>query len=73
MHVSHFPVCQSLPRTKLTGSRAQEACSGSAFGGYMGVSLAWPQAQLSLEEIQAKKIGETVDWPQQKRNVQSCD
>ena len=35
----------------------------------MGVSLAWPVAQFSLEEIQAKKIGETVDWPQQKRNA----
>ncbi len=56
-----------LPLYEQYGYGHMEACSGSAFGGYMGVSLAWPQAKFSCEEIQAKKIGETVDWPQPKR------
>ncbi len=60
-----------LPLYEKYGYGHMEACSGSAFGGYMGVSLAWPQAKFSCEEIQAKKIGETIDWPQPKRTGRS--
>ena len=61
-----------LPLYEQYGYGHMEACSGSAFGGYMGVSLAWPQAKFSCEEIEAKKIGETIDWPQPKRTGVVC-
>lgn len=59
-----------LPLYEKHGYGHMEACSGSAFGGYMGVSLAWPQSKFACEKIEAKKIGETVEWPQPKRTYE---
>jgi hypothetical protein len=32
----------------------------------MGVCLAWPTSKYAVEQVEARKVAETVDWPRPK-------
>ena len=55
-----------VPLFEQHGYNHMTALSGSPFAGYMGQALAWPTARYTAEQVEAKRVSETVDWPRPK-------
>jgi len=56
------PFFEEAGYTFVTGSY------GSPFNGYMGVSLAWPTARFSSEEVAVTRVADTKSWPSPPRS-----